>query len=169
MKSTVVDESLYSFKPMYYSREYQASTRFIWQVELVEHFIWKVDLILWLFQMGSNWRHRWGNSWSGVTGSFAWGVYLNLNSSSENINSYLMSMCTSSCSLHLTTMGGISDSLSGHFIWKYELTLEFTLASQRSFYERPTGHVEHIVLILSFCINISMVVAYHDTHNLYLL
>ena len=33
----------------------------------------------------------------------------------------LMSMCTASCSLHLTTMGGISDSLSGHFIWKYEL------------------------------------------------
>ena len=27
MKSTVVDESLSSFKPMYCSREYQASTR----------------------------------------------------------------------------------------------------------------------------------------------
>ena len=33
-------------------------------------------------------------------------------------------------------MGGISDSLSGHFIWKYELTLEFTLASQRSFLQK---------------------------------
>ena len=32
-----------------------------------------------------------------------------------------MSVCTSSCSLHLTTMGGISDSLSGHFTWKYRL------------------------------------------------
>ena len=32
-----------------------------------------------------------------------------------------MSMCTSSCSLHLTTMGGISDTWSGNCIWKYEL------------------------------------------------
>ena len=32
--------------------------------------------------------------------------------------------------------GDISDSLSGHFIWKYELTLEFTLASQRSFLQK---------------------------------
>ena len=41
------------------------------------------------------------------------------------MNSYLMSMCTSSCSLHLTTMGGKSDTLSGHFIWKYELISSF--------------------------------------------
>ena len=82
------------------------SEHFIWQVDLVEHFIWKVDLILWLFQMGSHWRHRWGNSWSAVTGSFR-GENLTayLGTSSENVNSYLMSMCTSSCSLHLTTMG----------------------------------------------------------------
>ena len=33
MKSTVVDESLSSFKPMYCSREYQASTRLIQQYE----------------------------------------------------------------------------------------------------------------------------------------
>ena len=33
-------------------------------------------------------------------------------------------------------MGGISDSLSGHFIWKYKCTLEFTLASQRSFLQK---------------------------------
>ena len=33
MKSTVVDESLYSFKPMYCSREYQASTRLSQQYE----------------------------------------------------------------------------------------------------------------------------------------
>ena len=152
------------------------SEHFIWQVDLVEHFIWKVDLILWLFQMGSHWRHRLGNSWSVVIGSFAWGVYLNLNTSSEYMSSYLMSMCTSSCSLHLTTTGGyiwqlictlhlkiwthiwclcalylvhfifftssdnywggISDSLSGHFIWKYELISGLGLASQRSFLQK---------------------------------
>ena len=33
MKSTVVDESLSSFKPMYCSREYQTSTRLIQQYE----------------------------------------------------------------------------------------------------------------------------------------
>ena len=33
MKSTVVDESLSSYKPMYCSREYQASTRLIQQYE----------------------------------------------------------------------------------------------------------------------------------------
>ena len=33
MKSTVVDESLSSFKPMYCSREYQASTRLSQQYE----------------------------------------------------------------------------------------------------------------------------------------
>ena len=33
MKSTVVDECLSSFKPMYCSREYQASTRLIQQYE----------------------------------------------------------------------------------------------------------------------------------------
>ena len=33
MKSTVVDESLSSFKPMYCYREYQASTRLIQQYE----------------------------------------------------------------------------------------------------------------------------------------
>ena len=82
----------------------------------------RLDLILWPFQRGSHWRHRLGNSWSAVTGSFTWGVYLNLNTSSENMNSYLMSVCTSSCSSHLTrTRGGMSDSLSVHFIWKYEL------------------------------------------------
>ena len=31
MKSTVVDESLSSYQPMYCSREYQASTRKIWK------------------------------------------------------------------------------------------------------------------------------------------
>ena len=91
------------------------SEHFIWQVDLVEHFISKVDLILWLFQMGSHWRHRSGNSWSAVTGSFAWGVYLNLNTSSENMNSYLMSVCTSSCALHLTSSGG--------YIWQLICTL----------------------------------------------
>ena len=50
------------------------SKHFIWQVDLVEHFIWKVDLILWLFWMDSHWRHRWGNSWSAVTGSFMGGI-----------------------------------------------------------------------------------------------
>ena len=39
--------------------------------------------------------------------------------------------------LHLLSLtvlhGGISDSLSGYFIWKFKLTLKFTLASQRSF------------------------------------
>ena len=137
------------------------SEHFIWHIDLVEHFIWKVDLILWLFWMGSHWRHRWGNSWSAVTGSFMggyiwiwtlhlkiwthiwcpcalhlvhfiwqlWGVYLTayLGISSENMNSYLMSLCMSSCSLHLTTMGGISDTLSGHFIWKYELISSFQI------------------------------------------
>ena len=118
--------------------------------------------------MGSHGRHRLGNSWSAVTGSFTWGVYLNLNTSSENMNSHLMSVFTSSCSLHLTTTGGyiwqlictlhlkiwthiwclcalhlvhfmwqlpggISDSLSVHFIWKYELISGLGLASQRSF------------------------------------
>ena len=33
MKSTVVDESLSSYQPMYCSREYQASTRLIQQYE----------------------------------------------------------------------------------------------------------------------------------------
>ena len=33
MKSTVLDESLSSYKPMYCSREYQASTRLIQQYE----------------------------------------------------------------------------------------------------------------------------------------
>ena len=33
MKSTVVDESLSSFKPMYCSREYQTSTRLFQQYE----------------------------------------------------------------------------------------------------------------------------------------
>ena len=33
MKSAVVDESLSSYKPMYCSREYQASTRLIQQYE----------------------------------------------------------------------------------------------------------------------------------------
>ena len=83
------------------------SEHFMWQVDLVEHFIWKLYLILWLFWMGSHCRYRSGNSWSAVTGSSAWEVYLNLNTSSENMNSYLMSMCTSSCSLDLTTTRGV--------------------------------------------------------------
>ena len=40
MKSTVVDESLSSFKPMYCSREYQASTRLIQQYEKSTLNIW---------------------------------------------------------------------------------------------------------------------------------
>ena len=56
---------------------------FIWQVDLVVHFIWQLP----------------------------WGVYLNLYTSSENMSSYLMSMCTSS-----DNQGGISD-FSVHLIW----------------------------------------------------
>ena len=112
------------------------SEHFIWQVDLVEHFIWKVDLILWLFRMGSHWRH------DSLSGHFIWkyelisdvhvlfilftssdnyqrGVYLTayLDTSSENMKSFQ--------ALHLVhfiwqPLGGISDTLSGHFIWKYE-------------------------------------------------
>ena len=35
MKSTVVDESLSSFKPMYCSREYQTSTRYIGTISMI--------------------------------------------------------------------------------------------------------------------------------------
>ena len=67
---------------------------------------------------------------NGVAETYAWleeGVVMVLHrslisvcTSSEHMNSYLMSVCTSSCSLHVTVGGGISD-FSVHFIWKYEL------------------------------------------------
>ena len=126
------------------------SEHFIWQADLVEHFIWKLDLILWLFQMGSHWRHRLGNSWSAVTGSFTWGVYLNLNTSSENINSYLMSVCTSSCSLHLTTTRGVcltaylytsSANVNSFQVW--------VLLHRGLFFERP--------IILYICLKIIII------------
>ena len=42
-----------------------------------------------------------------------------------NVNSYMISVCTSSWSLHLTTLGGgKSYSLSGYFIWKFWLISE---------------------------------------------
>ena len=47
MKSTVVDESLSSYKPMYCSREYQASTRLIQQYEkstLKQSSLLKIDI-----------------------------------------------------------------------------------------------------------------------------
>ena len=52
------------------------------------------------------------------TSSDTGGVYLNLKTSSENMNSYLMSIWTSSCSLHLI-LRGIS-YLSIYFIWKVD-------------------------------------------------
>ena len=47
------------------------------------------------------------------------------------------------CALHLVHViwqlwEVVSDSLSGHFIWKYELTSEFTLSSQRSFLQKTS-------------------------------
>ena len=45
MKSTVVDESLSSFKPMYCSREYQASTRLSQQYEKPT-FNWKYTVLV---------------------------------------------------------------------------------------------------------------------------
>ena len=42
-------------------------------------YIWSqhsLHLKSWPFWMGSHWRHRSGNTWSAVTDSFAWGVYL---------------------------------------------------------------------------------------------
>ena len=61
------------------------------------------------------------------------------------MNSYLMSMCTASCSLYLTTMGDISDSLSGHFIWKYELisdvNVHFILFTSSDNYGRYIWHL----------------------------
>ena len=84
------------------------------------------------------------------TSSETGGVYLNLNTSSENIKSFPHFGFGSQCPLHLSTLsetvGGyiwiwtlhlkisshflmsglglsISDTLSGHFIWKYELIL----------------------------------------------
>ena len=54
-------------------------------------------------------KNRGPNSTLGQVVWKTWGVYLtaNLGTSSENMNSYLMSMCTSSCSLHLTTTGRV--------------------------------------------------------------
>ena len=51
-------------------------------------------------------------------------TYLNLNTSSENMNSYLMSMYTASCSLYLTTrgvyltayLGTSSENMNSHLI-----------------------------------------------------
>ena len=75
---------------------------FIWKYELIsdvcEHFIWHGGAIsksvhfIWKYGLISD-----------VCGHFIWhqGVYLNLYTSSENMNWYLMSMWTSSCSLHL--------------------------------------------------------------------
>ena len=69
------------------------SVHFIWQVYLVVHFIWKLDLILQPFWMGSHWRHRSATTWSPVTDSLKWGVYL-------------ISACTSSDKL--TISNGLS-------------------------------------------------------------
>ena len=76
-----------------------------------EHFIWKYELIsdvcvlFILFTSSDNY----------------WGVYLTayLYTSSENMSSYLISMCTSSCSLHLTTTGG--------YIWQLICTLHLKI------------------------------------------
>ena len=64
MKSTVVDESLSSFKPMYCSREYQASTRLIQQYEkstlnisgnfeIFNDWLDLIFLLYWLIMLGS--------------------------------------------------------------------------------------------------------------------
>ena len=68
------------------------------------HFIWKYELI------------------SDVCGHFIWhrGVYLNLNTSSENINSYLMFIWTSSRSLHL---------ILGWYIWIWTFTWKYQFIS----------------------------------------
>ena len=83
------------------------------------HFIWKYELI------SSFWV------WVSVctsSGHFIWngGVYLTayLNTSSENMNSFPHFGFGSQCALHLK-LGGISDSLSGYFIWQVDLVVHF--------------------------------------------
>ena len=69
------------------------------------------------------------------------GEYLTgyLGTSSENMNSYLMSMCTSSCSLSSDNYGGIYlTAYLGTSSENMNSTSEFTLASQRSFPQKTS-------------------------------
>ena len=58
-------------------------------------------------------EREWADS---LSGHFIW-----------NMNSYMISVCTSSLSLHLTTLGGEILSLSGYFIWEFWLIWSWSL------------------------------------------
>ena len=140
----------YSSMPMHFIWQVDLVEHFIWKVDLIlwlfqmgshcRHrwgkswsavtgsfgggYMWQLIWVLHLKNM-KIWTHIWCPCALHLT---MWGIADSWSGHlSENMNSYLMFICTSSCSLHLTAMGDISVSLSGHFIWKFEHTCHFML------------------------------------------